>query len=420
MGFLMTMLYVLLFLVCLSILIIVHELGHLTAAKIFKVYCLEFSCGMGPLLWKYKKKNGETQFSLRAIPFGGYVSMYGEGVELPEGVQVDSSRSLHGIKKWKQAIILLAGVTMNAVLALVVFFIGNIACEQHSFVYINQIDVVDDSICAKAGLKSSDILSLADENTWNDIDEVSGGVKSCMLSETATVTLTDDSTHTSRVVLIPATSYKNPYYSFVFYGYDEETTKAIQTISYVENIKQIDLNLKTNIDKDTSADHPITIDFEDGKMPDFGLRIYVKTFRYSFGEAIGQTFKDFGRSTTAVFDGLGAMITGKVGVDQMSGIVGIGFEAKTILDELDVATFIFLWGLISVNLAIFNLLPFPGLDGWQLLVLIVEGISHKKIPDKVKNIVSFVGLVILLGFMAFILFKDVWKYIIQGIFINLL
>ena len=94
--------------------------------------------------------------------------------------------------------------------------------------------------------------------------------------------------------------------------------------------------------------------------------------------------------------GLGAMVTGKVGVDQMSGIVGIGFEAKTILDELDVATFIYLWGLISVNLAIFNLLPFPGLDGWQLLVLIVEGITHKKIPDKAKNIVSFIGLVILL------------------------
>ena len=212
MGFLMTVLYILLFLVCLSVLIIVHELGHLTAAKIFKVYCLEFSCGMGPLLWKYKRKNGETQFSLRAIPFGGYVSMYGEGVELPEGVQVDSSRSLHGIRKWKQAIILLAGVTMNAVLALFVFFIGNIACEQHSFVAINQIDVTDDSICSAAGLKRHDILSLAGPDIWNDVDELGGGVKSCMLSETATITLGDDTSHTARVVLVPQSSYKNPYY----------------------------------------------------------------------------------------------------------------------------------------------------------------------------------------------------------------
>ena len=79
MQVLMTILYILLFLVFLSILIIIHELGHLAAAKAFNVYCLEYSIGMGPLLFKHKRKGGETQFSLRAIPFGGYVSMYGEG-----------------------------------------------------------------------------------------------------------------------------------------------------------------------------------------------------------------------------------------------------------------------------------------------------------------------------------------------------
>ena len=116
MQVLMTILYILLFLVFLSILIIIHELGHLAAAKAFKVYCLEYSIGMGPAIFKYKGKNAETQFSLRAIPFGGYVSMYGEGVELPEGVEIPESRSINGIKAWKRAIILLAGVTMNAFL----------------------------------------------------------------------------------------------------------------------------------------------------------------------------------------------------------------------------------------------------------------------------------------------------------------
>ena len=96
-----TFLYILLFLVFLSVLIMIHELGHLAAAKAFHVYCLEYSIGMGPLLFKYKRKGGETQLSLRAIPFGGYVSMYGEGVELPEGAIVDQSRSLNAIKPWK-------------------------------------------------------------------------------------------------------------------------------------------------------------------------------------------------------------------------------------------------------------------------------------------------------------------------------
>ena len=133
MQVLITILYILLFLVLLSVLIIVHELGHLAAAKAFNVYCLEYSIGMGPLLLKKKRKNGETQFSIRAIPFGGYVSMYGEGVELPEGVEVDESRSLNKIKAWKRAIVLLAGVTMNAILALVFFFASN--CVQRPLVY---------------------------------------------------------------------------------------------------------------------------------------------------------------------------------------------------------------------------------------------------------------------------------------------
>ena len=142
MQVLMTILYILLFLVFLSVLIVIHELGHLIAAKTFHVYCLEYSIGMGPLLFKHKRKNGETQFSLRAIPFGGYVSMYGEGVELPEGVEIDPSRSLNNIKAWKRAIVLLAGVTMNAVLALVFFFASN-CFPQESIDYINHLNVAE-------------------------------------------------------------------------------------------------------------------------------------------------------------------------------------------------------------------------------------------------------------------------------------
>lgn len=407
-GFFTTLLYILLFLVCLSLLIIIHELGHLTAAKIFNVYCLEFSCGMGPLLWKHKKKGGETQVSLRAIPFGGYVSMYGEGVELPDGVTVDSTRSLNGIKKWKQAIIIVAGVFMNAVLALVIFFVNNVAFEQQSFEYSNKIDVTEGSACALAGLKSEDILTFASDDVWKD-------ETTFMLKNSGTVTFNDDSTAETMVALQPVTSFKEPVYAFFFYGYEGGVVNP--AVSYKDNIKSVTIDLETkekNGEEEIITSHPVTINFTDGNMEDCGLRIYISRFHYSFGEAVVQTFKDFGSSATVIVDSLGQMITGKVGVDQMSGIVGIGFEAKTILDDLGISKFIFLWGLISVNLAIVNLLPFPGLDGWQLLVIIIEGITRKKMPDKVKNIVSFIGLVLLLLFMAVILFKDVWVYVFQG------
>ena len=125
MNILMTILYILLFIVFLSILIVVHELGHFAMCKAFKVYVFEFSIGMGPAIFKKKRKNGETQFSLRAIPFGGYVSMYDDEATIPEGLTIDPSRSMNATKKWKRAIIMVAGVTMNIVLAFSIYFVSS-------------------------------------------------------------------------------------------------------------------------------------------------------------------------------------------------------------------------------------------------------------------------------------------------------
>ena len=82
-----------LFLVSLGVLITIHELGHLMTAKLFNVYCMEFSIGFGPKLFKYKKPGRETTYSLGLIPLGGYVMMYGEGAVLPQGVEVGPERS---------------------------------------------------------------------------------------------------------------------------------------------------------------------------------------------------------------------------------------------------------------------------------------------------------------------------------------
>ena len=118
-------------LVMLGVLVSIHEAGHLAAAKIFKVYCFEYSIGMGPKIFSKKRKNGETTFSLRAFPLGGYVSMYsGEEEEDPENEITDlppKERSLNAIKTWKKCIILVAGVTLNFALGLVLIYIGDAA-----------------------------------------------------------------------------------------------------------------------------------------------------------------------------------------------------------------------------------------------------------------------------------------------------
>jgi len=418
MNILFTILYILLFLVCLSFLIIVHELGHLTAAKAFKVYCIEFSCGMGPLLWKHKKKGAETQFSLRAIPFGGYVAMYGEGVELPEGVEVDSSRSLTGIKKWKRAIILVAGVTMNAILALLIFTVKNACFEQQQFIYINEVSVVENSKAYDAGIRDEDIIAYDNSFESNEVILLGTTDKDNRDITTTTICYLNYENGDVKEVgvgLTPVQSFKNPVFTYTLYGIESEKVVSTEIVQLTSETKSLDINVKTKNESGAIADHNISLNITDGVLEDSGLRIYINNFRYTFGEAIGQSFADFGNSSTAIVKSIAGLFTGEVDASQFSGVVGMGFEAKNILDELGVPMFIYLWGLISVNLAVINLLPFPGLDGWQLLVCAIEGIFNKKVSNKVQSIVSFIGIGLLLLLMVVILFKDLWVYVFKGL-----
>lgn len=421
MQVLMTFLYILLFLVCISVLIMIHELGHLAAAKIFKVYCLEYSIGMGPAIFKYKKKNAETQFSIRAIPFGGYVSMYGEGVPLPEGVTIDESRSLNGVKPWKRAIILLAGVTMNAVLALTIFFFTN--CFPHDETdYINHVNVAESSPLASVlddgtyikftGYEYEDTVANVKRTFYsvdNDValDGVNGGYSACFyfqnLNNRKSLDLaqhlyfyqTVEQTVDGETTIVPDFTKKVA---------DDFFTTA--TIHFTERVPGEDGKL---IDGNVVS---VDVTNENGKIQPFGLSIYYKNVRYNFGEIVGHTFIDFGRSSTAIVQALGDLFTKPSAWGNVGGIIAIGYETTAVLKTSGFINFLRIWGVISVNLAIFNLLPFPGLDGWQLLVLGVETGTKKKIPEKVKNTVALVGIALLLAFMVAIIFKDIFTYII--------
>ena len=418
----MTILYILLFIVCLSVLIMIHELGHFTAAKIFKVYVQEYSIGFGPAIFHKKRKNGETYFSLRIIPFGGYVSMYGEGVELEDGVQVDQSRSLDGIKKWKRAIILAAGVTMNAILALHLFFISNIAFREQQL-YLRNMTVEVDSKAALAGLKTLDVIAL-DSEINSDVDSWHAKDNSSLhlLDSNATVTYQDDSTATAFAFIDVSgvKDYKNISINkyMCLYASNEGKVNYTSPITPDNNFKSVLIDFKTVTEfneKDVAISfesHPILVEKDvNGGFEDIGYKFYHYIGKQlNFGEALGKSFVDFGESSTLIVKALGTLFT-KETWNSMGGIVAIGFQSTSILQNLGLGKYIYLWGALSVNLAIVNLLPFPGLDGWQLLVLAVEAATRKKIPNKVKTIVSIVGLVILFAFMGVILIKDLITYV---------
>lgn len=415
MQILSIILYVLLFLVFLSVLIIIHELGHLAAAKAFNVYCLEYSIGMGPLLFKHKRKNGETQFSLRAIPFGGYVSMYGEGVTLPEGVTVDESRSLNGVKAWKRAIILLAGVTMNAVLALVFFFVSN--CFPQEALYRNSANIAESSIASEAGLEDGMIFKI---ETLTYVDSVTNEEKSVYLLDKETTVDGDDTVYYATVLNYEKLSnFKQRDLADYLYIYPLEGEDILfSSVLDPATVNFVNIHFTSQVrgEKELvdSTVYDVKVNVVDGKYASFGASLYYEKWTDDFPTITKNTFKNFGECSVVLFKAIGDLITKPSSWSQVGGIIAVGFETTSVLQNFGFGKFLFYWGFISVNLAIFNLLPFPGLDGWQLLVLIVESITRKKIPEKVKNIVSFVGIALLLALMAVIVVKDLIKYIFVG------
>ena len=404
----------------------IHELGHFTAAKIFKVYVMEYSIGFGPALIHKKRKTGETYFSLRVIPYGGYVSMYGEGVELPEGEVIDESRSLEKAKAWKRAIILAAGVTMNAILALNLFFIYNVACSNKQL-YLRNMDIAEGSKAEVAGLVTKDVIALGSEVDPNTEEwYVKDNTTYYLLDNAGTVKYTD-TTEETVYAFIDTKDIKNfkdiqlNRFIVLFSKATGEGTLKVdykKQIPYDAKFASVTIDFKTVTKWDDKgekgvefASHPIEINRSEGQLEDFGYSLYLQVNKpLPFFKAIGQSFVDFGESSTMIFRALGSLFT-KETWNSLGGIIAIGFESTSVLQNFGIGKYIYLWGALSVNLAIINLLPFPGLDGYQLVVLAIESITKKKIPNKVKTIVSIVGLGLLFTFMIVLVVKDIITYL---------
>lgn len=434
---------VLLFIISLGALICIHEAGHLSMAKLFKVYCHEYSIGFGPALLHKRKEGHETYFSIRAIPFGGYVSMYGEeGTDLEEFKNLPAERSLEGIKKWKKAIIVSAGVILNAVLALVLIGISNIAFP---IIGMTSVTIVEDnSVADKAGFVNGDEINyiypdsqiegdsimpfeyeftdndniihagnyfIVDTNvTMNDSHYVLGFMyQSNKGNPSFTEGLKLYRAVSKEEILNNTTEYKHVVEEFREWAKQEGSPDYFP--NFEESPYKIDAETKfiSNIQIRQDDADPIikTIEFEgtDKGLKDVGLSFETNEIWLPFGERVKNTFIDYGDASVAVFRGIGVLFSG--GIRNMSGIVGIFETSASLYSNYTFATYLYFWGLISVNLAIFNLLPFPGLDGWQLLVTAIEGISKKKLPNKFKTIMSLIGLGILFCLMIVIIVFDV-------------
>lgn len=441
------------FILSLGLLICLHEAGHLTAAKIFKVYCYEFSIGMGPLIYQHKpkkEKGQETAFSIRALPVGGYVSMAGEDLEQAEGVPADlivpKERTMESKPRWQRIIIMAAGVTMNFLIGYVLLAINFTACSQTAYNYTSNVIEVEENVNNEtspaylAGLRDGDkiihikeVFKYQDSNLtyddpalWNS--DIDFDVESYTY-EAAPVNPLDYNKYIS--VLLSGTYYKEDGTMVSITPHADGDEREV-TFTYLRNQEEKTATVTTKA-------YSYTRYFQKRwSWGTIGVGCKRTSFRYSFGQGLAVAGQEWGYYAGAIFRSLGSLFN-PASWSQLSGIVGV-FQVSSQATETGISAVLLFWGLISINLAIVNLLPFPGLDGWQILLTLIEyviigcgrlnySLKHKEMPkeekkakfreesefdlkkkkgyQKFKQIASTAGLVILLALAVVLIVKDI-------------
>lgn len=354
------MLYIILALIMFGLLIAVHEFGHFAAAKIFGIQVNEFSIGMGPAL--LKKQKGDTLYSLRLFPVGGYCAMEGEDEEASS----DNPRAFGNAAGWKQAIVLVAGAFMNFLTGLLIVLI---------------------LYAGAAGFRVP---------TYGGAIE-GYGTENCGLQEGDRILSVD-----GHAILV----YSNVSLYLSRAGDDVDFVVERDGERLVLNNVHIPYQERTDEEGNYTRLRGISIGY-DVDPPTVGNKLL-----YAWNTAI-----DYVR---LVWISLGDLVTGAVGLRDLSGPVGIvdtmsqvGSASPTAADAA--YNLLTLAALIAVNLAVMNLLPIPALDGGRVLFLVLNGILHalfrKKIPAKYEGYVHFVGLAALLTLSLMVAFSDVGKII---------
>jgi len=353
---------ILLFIIILAALILVHELGHFTAAKMAGVRVDEFGIGFPPRLWK--KKVGETLYSINAFPVGGFVKIFGEDPNEDSLKGHDSSRSLTHKSRLVQAWIISAGVIFNLFFAWFLISIGFMAGLPYSVddsAYGERVtQVIPMSPADEAGLKGGDII----------VKLVSG-----------VDILTKPKVSATQNFI----SYHEEMELTYLRGGEEETVAVGGAEGYIDGRRAIGISM----DNVGILKLPIYEAFFVGltTTASITLSMTVGIMEFFKNIFIGQAnFQD---------------IAGPV------GIIGIVSDASV----LGFIHLVSLTAIISINLAIINLLPFPALDGGRLFFILIEAIKRSPIRPEVANIANGIGFLILIAFMVFITFQDVTKLI---------
>lgn len=409
--------------VILMFMVLIHETGHYTAGKLLGFKINEFAVGMGPKILSKTKKNGEV-VSLRAFPLGGFCAFDGENED-----GTDNPAAFNKQKPWKRLIVLFCGAFFNFVSAILIAVIA-FACYGDNVAKINY--VYDYAPSANQQLMQGDILYKVDGKRVFVLDEIGRYMDSNseMTFEVLRPSTDEQGNVTYQKVKlegITRQSYAAVSFCKVVGDYvSTDGTAKLATGDTLYKLNGVSLGKSGAFNalyQQLDGKCTLTVICADGEIRDFvvdsnlfysndlvvqessysgiGMTVRYEAYKFGFGEAVMRTIPYCGEVGLLVLRTLGGLITGAVGVESVGGpITTISMTSQIV--STGFANVLRLIVLISVNLAVFNLLPVPALDGCQMVFVLIEWIARKPVNRKVQGYINGIGLIVLIGLMILI------------------
>jgi len=463
----LTILYIILALFIFGLLIFIHELGHFIVARLCGVKILEFAIGMGPTLVSWKSKKTDTKYALRLFPIGGFVNMLGENgmeaVQGDNGVNEESTDDVEPItlindsepgaepeeeepstvplseldpeiakqaycnqSAWKRILISLAGPAMNIILGFVLMLVLVLLAGHEAMAtnmiggfYIDYVaEEAQDGFLPKDSLYSIDGERIFTHAELTDLVKKNPGKTFSVVvlranEETSQIEqITFETTFDEKIL----EAFRVPFSEQNGLRIDDTIVKVNSTHVHTYNelyyeitnqgYKKLDLTILRGGEEFVLEDIAFLVENEEGVEFGYVDIIPYRERNFDFITVMKHTWFRSLSTVKMVYDSLFGMITGRFGVEAVSGPVGI---TKTIgeVAQIGFTSLLNLVVIISINLGVMNLLPLPALDGCHILIYLIELVRRKPMKKEVEAIINFAGLVILLTLAVIIAFKDI-------------
>ena len=403
--------------VLLGLLIIIHEAGHMIVAKKCKVKVNEFSIGFGPIIWK--KQGKETKYTLRLIPLGGFCSMEGED----ERTENEGSFSKASIPR--RLAIVFAGALVNIIFGLLVFFI--LMASTGNYISNEIENTIDGYVAEEIGLQPGDkIVEIEGKEVKSkyDLDDVTKNI-----TENREISLKID----RNGEIIEYKTKLTEVASKVTGLYLDEKGKVITvekgSVAEKQGIQANDKIIKINnenVNEDITkiveqiqqkgvgtvlltikrGDETLNIELTPDHEYSYYLGVNLKTAENTIINHIIYGAVETKEFSLSIIDNLKQLFTGKVGIDQMMGPVGI---SEAVAKTTGIEDFVYMLALISLSLGVTNLLPIPALDGGKILILLIEAIRRKPLKQETELNIQLLGFSFLIVLSLYVAYNDILR-----------